>query len=80
MKDYGQYHVKVELSGESYSNYKRISGVSVGAMGCQDNVYIHGHSFKTSKPLSGFIGLSREAMDELAIKWLEARGLSVKKG
>jgi len=64
MEDYGQYSIEVELSGESYSNYKRICKVSVGAMGCQDNVYIHGHSFKTGKPLSNFIGLSREAMDE----------------
>ena len=81
MEDYGKYHVETRLSDESYSNSggnpTRINKVSVGGVGCQDNVYIHGHSFKTGKVLSGFIGLSREAMDELAQKWLEARGYTV---
>jgi len=86
MEDYGHYHVEVELLGQNYvadsyaqANGKltRISKVAVGGADIQNQVYIYGYSFKTGKPLNISIGLSREAMDELAQKWLEARGYTV---
>lgn len=88
MDDYGHYHIEVNLLGKNYvadsymqagGKLTRISKVSIGGGGIQNNVYIHGCSFKTGKPLSGSIGLSREAMDELAMKWLEVRGYTISK-
>jgi len=88
MKDYGHYHVEVELLDQNYvadsytqvgSKMTRIFKVSVGGTKGQNQVYIHSFSFATGKPLNTCVGLSREAMDELAQKWLEIRGYTITK-